>query len=505
MYIVTASEMYEIDRVAIEEKGLDGRILMENAGQAVTAQIKRHINQSDTIVLLVGSGNNGGDGFVIARYLLNQGYSVKVIQLVADQKLSSDASYHKQIWINFGGDVLLLTEIEDINVELEAASIIIDAMLGIGVNGALRSPFKEVVQAVNDSSTMVISIDLPSGLPADGGADEFIAVQSNYTYIIEAPKTSTFIASYASFYGEWTVVPIGLPTTTIKSLTNKRLWQAKDVRATLPNRSPFSHKGTHGKAIIVGGSMEMPGSITMTAKAALRSGAGLLTVATIPEVFTSIASQCTETTFHRLTGENGVITQQAIDLSGYTACAIGMGMGRSEQSRTFTLQLLEAASIPVIIDADGLDHIRNSLRMLAERQAPTILTPHPGEMARLLGCSVAEVVANSFDVAKQFAKTYRVYLVLKGATSIFTTPEGKQFVNMTGNAGLAKGGSGDTLTGIILAMLMQHQSVEAAIANSCFIHGAAADLLIKTNHSTYDLLATDVINALPSVFRTFLD
>lgn len=506
MYIVTATEMYELDRLAMEEKGLDGKILMENAGQAVAKKIKSHIKTEDIILILIGSGNNGGDGYVIARYLYNQGYSLRIIQLVPNEKITGDAAYHKHVLEQFGAEVELFEQMERKQLEgaIHQADILVDAMLGIGVKGSIRSPFKEMIKLINDAKNLTIAVDVPSGMPMDGTRAHDQIVRADYTYVIGAAKTSMFHASLAPNFGHWEVVEIGLPTEAFQQLTNKQIWGLNFVQATLPKRSPFSHKGTHGKGVIIGGSLEMPGSITMAAKAALRSGIGLLTVATVQEAIPSIAAQCTEATFYRLAGEHGTIVKQPMDLSGYDVCLIGMGMGRSAQSSAFTKQLLEETELPVVVDADGLNHIKDHLELLSKRKAPTILTPHPGEMATLLKVSVAEVVNHPFQVAKDFAKAYGVYLVLKGTYTIITTPEGKQWVNTTGNAGLAKGGSGDTLAGIIMAMIAQNQSLSAAIANSCFIHGKAAELLVEQSHSSYDLLATDVIEAIPSVIRTFL-
>ncbi|CQR48271.1 Bifunctional NAD(P)H-hydrate repair enzyme Nnr [Paraliobacillus sp. PM-2] len=505
MYIVTASEMYEIDRITMEEKGLDGSILMENAGQAVAEKIKQHISKNTSVLILVGSGNNGGDGYVIARSLYNQGYQIRIMQLVSDEKVVGDAAYHKRVLEHFGVNVERYDSTKAMEVMIEQADVIVDAMFGIGVKGSLRSPFKEVVTSVNASGCMTISVDIPSGVPADGGGSVEEVICADYTYIIEAPKLSAFLSKYAPYYGKWDVVQIGLPIRTISHQINRGVWQAENVQATLPKRLAFSHKGTHGKGIIVGGSGEMPGSITMTAKAALRSGVGLLTIATVERAISSVAAQCPEVTFHSLKGQEGEIINQPFDVLGYDACAIGMGMGRTEEAGLFTIQLLKKADIPMIIDADGLNHLNGRLELLSARESPTILTPHPGEMAALLECSVSEVMDCPFNLAKEFAQTYQVYLVLKGTYTIITTPTGKQWVNMTGNAGLAKGGSGDTLAGIMLALIMQKQSIESAIANSCFIHGKAADKLVNQTHSTYDLLATDVSDALPSVFRTFLD
>lgn len=503
MKIVTAKEMYEIDRIAMEEKGLHGCILMETAGRAIAEKVKKHTSKSNKIIVLVGSGNNGGDGFVIARTLFNQDYLVEVIQLVANDKIKGDALYHKNVYEQYGGIVHLYSI--DSHTVIEMADVIIDAMLGIGVHGKVRYPFNEIITTVNNSHNLIVSVDIPSGIPAENDPEFETAVKANFTYVIEAPKLSAFVTGYAPYYGEWEVVSIGLPIDAFESVRERRTWDQSDVTATLPKRDRFAHKGSHGKGLIIGGSRLMPGSVTMTAKAALRSGTGLLTIGTEKDAIPSIASQCSEATFIDLSAEDGWLgAVNAIKASNYDAIAIGMGMGREKATSEFTKQILREAKVPVLVDADGLSHIKDDLSILKGRSYPTIVTPHPGEMAMLLNCSIADVVASPFKVAKAFAEKYHVYLVLKGTYTIVTDPSGNQWINTTGNQGLAKAGSGDCLSGIILAMIMQDQAISDALSNSCYIHGKSAELLVEDSHSTYDLIATDVIEGIPSVFRAFL-
>lgn len=328
---------------------------------------------------------------------------------------------------------------------------------------------------------------------------------ADYTFVIEHPKPSTFLIDCNPFYGVWEIVKIGLPFTVFEKRNDCNVWEDKDVRSTLPRRSDYSHKGNHGKGLIIGGCLEMPGSVTMTALAALRSGAGLLTVGTVREAIPSIASNCVEATFHSIASREGYITgRPLINLSPYDAIAIGMGMGRSNDTALFTRSVLENADIPVLVDADGLYHIKGDLSLLAKRQNTTVLTPHPGEMAMLMDCTVSEILAKPFEVSKSFACTYGVFLVLKGVFTIITDPKGNQWINTTGNAGLAKGGSGDVLSGVILTLMMQNKTTHEALANGVFIHGKAAEAMVSHQHSSYDLLATDVINGLSSVFRTLI-
>ncbi|MFZ3578915.1 NAD(P)H-hydrate dehydratase [Virgibacillus sp. DJP39] len=495
MVIVTAKEMYDIDSYAMETIGYDGKLLMENAGRSVSEKMKVIISKHDQICILAGSGNNGGDGYVIARTLLNDGYNAYVIQIVPDEKIKGDVRYHKDVFVNCGGSTITTESLEEVSDYVQRASVVVDAMVGIGMKGMLREPISSIVSLVNQKPSKVIAVDIPTGLPADEGITDFHAIKADYTYIIEVAKMSVFVQQTNPFYGSWETVSIGIPSHSSPFNTNKNTWEEDDFRDSLPTRNQFSHKGKHGKGLAVGGSKEMPGSITMTAKAALRAGAGVLTIGTPEEVISSIASACLEATFLKLPKENA-----ALSLDKYDAIVAGMGIGREENANRIISDIIHNASCPVIIDADGLFHLKKDMESLKDRSAPTILTPHPGEMAMLMDCTIEEIVHAPFAHAKQFAESYGVYLLLKGKYSIITTPDGRQTVNRTGNPGLAKGGSGDVLSGIILSMVMQQQSIEEGLCNACYLHGKAADVCVDQGHSYYDLLATDIINSFPFVF-----
>ncbi|WP_430788642.1 NAD(P)H-hydrate dehydratase [Virgibacillus flavescens] len=499
MFIVTAKEMYDVDRHAVDSIGYDGRILMENAGRAISENMKSILSKHDQICILIGAGNNGGDGYVIARTLLNEAYSVNVVQVVPDEKITGDVRYHKDIFVKCGGTLNIVSTAEEAEKHVQSASVIIDAMLGIGVKGALREPIQSIVSLINQNAVKVIAVDIPTGLPSCEGVKEFQAIQADFTITIEAAKESAFIPHTAPYYGSIEIVKIGVPSQLFQMYTKKDTWEESDFKNTLPERNAFSHKGTHGKGLAIGGSKEMPGSIAMTAKAALRAGVGLVAIGTSEKVIQSIASACLEATFIELPKDS---TENVLQYDNYDAVAIGMGLGREKQAYDYVQNSLKQASCPLIIDADGLFHIKNNLDVLKDRSAATILTPHPGEMAMLMDCTIDEIVHAPFAHAKKFSREYGVYVVLKGKYTIITTPAGKQTVNHKGNPGLAKGGSGDVLTGVILSMVMQNQSIEEAICNACFLNGKAADACIEEGHSYYDLLATDVINGLPIVLRT---
>ncbi|MFD1453299.1 NAD(P)H-hydrate dehydratase [Oceanobacillus sojae] len=503
MYIVTAEEMYRVDRETIGTIGLDAKILMENAGREASREIEKRISKENKIVILIGSGNNGGDGFVIARVLLEAGYPVKTIQVAPDEKITGDVAYHKKIYRQFGGRVEQYQESVS-ETALKEADVIIDAMLGIGVRGELRGDILTAVRQVNEKNDYVISIDIPSGLPAEEGSPVFQAVKADATIMIGAVKQSAVCQHTSSYFGEWIIADIGFPQSLFEKQTKRRLWTTSSFQESFPKREENSHKGDHGRGLIIGGSQFMPGSVLMTTRAALRTGAGLLTTASVKDVISMIAGNNPEAMYISTTEKNGYIAGiDNIDLSSFDAIAVGIGIGRREETGKEILPTLLRYKGPIVVDADGLYHLKSYLTDFGARQAPLILTPHPGELAALMDISVSDLLLEPFRYSADFAKKFNCYLVLKGKHTIITDPGGNQTVESSGNPGLAKGGSGDVLTGMILAMIMQSKSFFAGINNACFLHGKSADLLVQEKHSEQDLLAGDVIQGIPKAIRTF--
>lgn len=501
MFIVTAKEMYDIDRYTIEEIGLPGKLLMENAGREVFRNLLPLVDETDRITVFVGAGNNGGDGFVIARYLLEAGFDVNIAQVVPDEKIRGDALEHKQILLNSGWKVRT-TEIEELDGLLNSTDVIIDALIGIGVKGMIREPFASIIEKINGSNAKVISVDIPSGLPADEGVQVDLAVEADYTFVIGAAKMTAFLPATSEYYGKWKVVDIGFSRKTIGKFTNRKYYGIKELKNTLPKRKISSHKRDHGRGLLIGGNASMPGAITMSTRAALVAGAGLITAATLKENIPIVASLIPEAIVYGMNSSDGkIVDDEHLNFSDYDAVAIGIGIGRNEEIKDLLTRVLEKAKCPVIVDADGLYHLKSLLPKLKTRKEPTIVTPHAGEMARLLDISVEELLEKPFYYSRNFAKNYGVYVVLKGKHTIITSPFNEQVVESSGNPGLAKGGSGDVLTGIVTAMVMQDQPIFAAISNACLIHGKSADIAVEQKHSEYDLVATDVIAWLPEVYR----
>ncbi|MGX1983183.1 NAD(P)H-hydrate epimerase [Thermolongibacillus altinsuensis] len=500
MRIVTASEMYAIDRDTIERIGMSEESLMENAGQAVARALLERLHPSMRIAVLAGTGNNGGDGFVVARMLKSYGYCTDVWLIPPKEKVKGAAKKALDIYENAGYEVKLYSGNEQTFVEQIAHyDVIVDALLGIGVQGAVRSPYKEIIDMVNRTNASVYAIDVPSGIPADGGAAD-TAVRADVTITIQCPKLSAYTFPTADYYGELVVVDIGIPPLSVaRNAEFRSTWEEADVVRTLPKRQKSSHKGTYGKALVIGGSKRMTGAVTFTAKAALRSGAGLLTMAIPEAIYSVVANRIPEAMYYPCSSHDGYFSGE-IDLShlDVDAIAVGPGIGRTEGTKNVVKTVL-SHDVPVVLDADALFFWNEYAPFVRKRSAATIVTPHPGEMARMLGVSIREVENDRFGVAKRLAMEYGIYVVLKGPYTIVTTPDGMQYVNTTGNPALAKGGSGDVLTGMIVAFLMQHRSIQEAISNAVWIHGKAADFLVEKGHSQLDVLATDVIEEIPNV------
>lgn len=500
MRIVTASEMYAIDRYTTEQIGISEDSLMENAGQAVARVLCERIQPTARIAVLTGTGNNGGDGFVVAGVLKSYGYMTDLWLIPPKEKVKGAAKKALEIYENLGYEVKnYIGNEQEFFEQIHRYDVLIDAMLGIGVKGSVKSPYKEIIDKVNQIDKLTVyAVDIPSGVPADGGEVE-TAIRADVTITIQCPKLSAYTFPTADYYGELIVVDIGIPPRALENVSFRQIWTKEDVKQTLPARKRSSHKGTHGKALVIGGARPMPGAITLTAKAALRSGAGLLMMAIPDDIYSVVANRIPEAMLFPCRAENGYFVG-AIDFAsfGMDAIAVGPGMGRTEGTKRIVQTVLEQ-NVPVVLDADALFFWNEYASLLKKRTKPTVVTPHPGEMARMLQLSIQDVEQHRFQISKQFAMDYGMYVVLKGPYTIVTTPDGKQYVNTTGNPALAKGGSGDVLTGIIVAFLMQHDSVQAAVSNAVWVHGKTADFLVQKGHSPFSVLATDVIDAISPV------
>ncbi len=488
MRILNAEQMREADRRAIEEIGIPSIVLMENAGRQVVAVMEAAFEELSErrVAILCGRGNNGGDGFVVARTLRQRDVEVSVFLVGRLGDVRGDARTNLESLGRLGMPVVEISGQQDWELhasEVTAHDIIVDAIVGTGLKVPLAGLIETIVDDVNASPVPVVSIDLPSGVSADTHEIIGPAIQAALTVTLGAPKLPLVLAPARELAGDLAVADIGIPENVIDAVEGPdiRLLTADELRPLVPPRSRDAHKGTFGHVLVVAGSRGKTGAAHLTACGALRSGAGLVTVATPRSCQAVVASLGAEYMTEGLaeTPEGGVSAfalDEALRLPG-TVIAVGPGLGGGEAVAAFTAGLVERAAVPLVLDADAINAFAGEPGRLTARDGQTVVvTPHPGEMARLLGIPTGEVQAHRLETARMLAATRRLYVVLKGHRTIIATPEGRAFINATGNPGMATGGTGDVLTGMIAAWLAQLGDPVTACCLAVHLHGAAGDL-----------------------------
>jgi ADP-dependent NAD(P)H-hydrate dehydratase / NAD(P)H-hydrate epimerase len=502
MKILTAAEMRRADEVSSDRFGIPSLELMEHAGHAVARFILREFPQYRRIVVLCGKGNNGGDGFVAARWLAEAGCEVSVVLLADPTEVKGDARamLHKL--------PVPPMAMEAAHSAFSHAQLIVDAVLGTGFQPPMRGAAVAMGKLLEDHPHLpVVAVDLPSGWDADSRSFSTPgAYRADAVVTFTAPK----LAHISGFLtrGPIVVAPIGSPAEAVESTTGLTWAGASKVIADRL-RPPNSNKGRFGHVLVIGGARGKSGAPAMSSLAALRTGAGLVTAAVAESILPTVAAVAPELmTEALLEGEKGEISSNNLEpelfyslLEKIDVIAVGPGMGQEPEAVKFFLGLLERARAPMVIDADALNAIAANPGVLNGRGRLLVLTPHPGEMARLVRKSVAEVEADREGIARQFATSHSVTLVLKGWRTLIAHPDGSMAISNTGNPGMAKGGSGDILTGIVAAMLAQYpeqpaQAVEAAV----YLHGLAADFAVR-RQDQHTLLATDTVAHLYEAFR----
>lgn len=476
MWIYNESDIRDADNTAAKN-GLLGNTLMELAGRGLFEKIKNIIMRTDRILLLCGRGNNGGDGIVLARYLKQAGYDVQLI-FPFGEPMTDPAKEHFLYYKSLG--YTSAKEVGNQNYDT-----IVDALLGVGTRLPLNKPFQNLLEWCNRQKALRIAIDLPTGILADRGEVE-IAFKAHYTFSLHGYKPATFLSPSYQYFGKVESVDIGLP-----HKSNWRIWTAEDVNRTLHKREDDSHKGTFGTGLLVAGTDEMPGSALLAGLGAMKIGIGKLTIATSSYVAGIIATKLPEATF--LHGGLQALATNSFP-TNIKAMAIGPGL-TDEHVIEHLLEKVWGFDMPIILDAGALYK-----RTYTTRKAPVIITPHPGEFSRLTGYSVKEIQANRLHLASTYAKENNLIVVLKGARTVIAYPDGTGFINTTGNAALAKGGSGDTLTGMILGLICSEDDIKSALNNAVYLHGSCADELVRDNNER-TIVASDLTSELGAVLN----
>jgi len=514
MKVLTGTQMAELDRHAIAELGLPSLVLMENAGRAVVAELcARHPDLAQKkIVIIIGKGNNGGDGLVVARRLLDLGASVEVHALCSPKEFSAETRHQAEILHKLGFALQHHVKPKDVSKlagALADADIVIDGLFGTGFRGAARDLAAAAIELINVSPAFVCAIDIPSGVEADTGHVLGPAVYADLTVTFELPKLGLLLYPGRQYVGELVIAPIGYPRMLIEQYASTMTFvDAQWVRERLPARHPYSHKGDYGKVVVVAGSRGYTGAAALCAEAALRAGAGLVYLAVPESLLPAMEAKLTEVIKLGLPDVDGALARGALEKilefsQDKDVLVVGPGLGRHPQTVKTVHQLIVQASKLLVVDADGLNALGTAAeKLLAQRTAPTVLTPHPGELSRLIAKSVDEIEADRVGIARETAKQLHSVVVLKGVPTVIATPDGEVFINSTGNSGLASGGSGDVLTGCLGGLLAQGLDSITASVCAVYLHGRAADLL-KPELGERGMIAGDVLRALPRALREF--
>lgn len=510
MILVTAEQMKLCDEQAMHAIGIPGAVLMENAGRGCVSLIEQILDDvvDRSIVVLAGKGNNGGDGFVIARYLLERGADVITYLIGSLNDVKGDAAIYLRILQNIGHTVTALDSLTDLELP-ESSVLVIDALIGTGQKGAARGLIADVIESVNDSFLPVLAIDAPSGIAIDTGAVPGVAIRAGWTATLATPKPGLLLPPAKSHVGDLHVIDIGMPYQILEQ-SGSVLYEVEEdaIFDLLPNRPTDAHKGMCGTVSVIAGSLGMTGAASLATAATLRSGAGKTILGIpktlhasvgglLPEVMTTLFDDAEQ----GYLGDNACAALVAFAALGEVHL-LGPGLGRHDATGILIRELVPQLSQPVVIDADALFALEGNLDILAHVQVDCVITPHIGEFATLLGMRNDEVLADRLNLASTFAVTHGVTVVLKAHPTVIALPNARLYINGTGNAGMATAGSGDVLTGVIAGLMAQGISgADAALAGT-WIHGMAGDLAAK-EQGKIGMIATDILTHIPIALKYF--
>lgn len=510
MKVISAESMQRLDRRAIEECGIPGLTLMENAGMGCAKEIVARYGAcpEPRAAIMSGKGNNGGDGYVIARLLRERGWHVAVFVLARRDEIKGDARTN----LDRLAGIPLVFYPEEVDRErcgrdLRDATVIVDALLGIGLKSQVTGLYAEIIGMINNSGKPVVSVDIPSGIDATTGTVLGCAVTADLTVTFAAAKCGHVLHPGAEYSGALRNVDIGIPEELTASAEGYEFLDGDAVKPLLKRRSRSAHKGDGGHCLIIAGSTGMSGAAAMAANSAVRAGAGLVTLAAPAGINQILATKTTEVmTIPLADGGSGHLCSAAKEtiekaMAGKNVVAMGPGIGRSPEAAQLIRELSASITLPLIIDADGLNALSEDTGLLLARKSDiVILTPHPGEMSRLAGLPISQVEEDRIGIARGLAVKHRVFLILKGARTIIAAPDGSVAINGSGNPGMATGGMGDVLTGVLAALIAQGYDPFTACRLGVFIHGFAADLVAREK-GEIGISAVDVQERLPYAIK----
>lgn len=516
MYIVTANEMQEMDRQTIESFGIPGRVLMEAAGRGATwFMLDRFPDLAGkSVAVVAGRGNNGGDGHVIARYLSHRRIDVTVYLLAERSKVAGDAAANLDLLDPLNIPVVEVPEAAafgKIKGQMSHHDIFVDAILGTGLKSDVRGFLKDAIVFINGLNKPVFAVDMPSGLNSDTGQICGECIRADATATFAFAKIGHFIYPGAGLCGSLKIIDIGIPPHITEAVGPQQYLLSDDrIRHIFQSREPDAHKGRAGHLLVVAGSAGKTGAAAMTSTSAIRVGAGLVTLGIASSLNPILETQVVEAMTSPLPElPGGILGETALEavkklMEGKQCLALGPGLGQEPETRKLVQQLLSDSMIPMVIDADGLNNLAVDIQILKSKQVPVVLTPHPGEMARLLATGVQAIQDDRIGTAREFAVKFDVHVVLKGAHTVIAHPTGRAYVNTTGNAGMASGGMGDVLTGVIAGLIIQGYDMEQACQLGVYLHGAAADSL-QRKVGPVGYLATEVMDRIPGEIKRITD
>lgn len=514
MKVLTSSEMRKIDEYSIKNLGIPGCVLMENAGVGIMDIFKKLFIEVEGIyvTILCGKGNNGGDGFVLARHLLNHGAGVSVFLLGNKSEIKGDAKINFSVAEKIKVSIVELENSKSLiklKKSLLDSDVVVDAIFGTGFKGSVKGIAKEVIEMTNEFAPFVISIDCPSGLDCDNGQIGGKCIQADLTATMALMKRGLLLYPGRNYAGEIHVIDIGIPSDLANKFNIKvSLLNGENIKVLFPERKRDAHKGDFGSVFVLAGSVGMTGAASMTALSAQRAGAGLVTLG-IPESLNEILEvKLTEVMTKPLpeTNEKSISLNAeniiGLFLRNSDVLALGPGLSLHPETIEVVHRIVSGIEIPLVIDADGLNALALKPKILkkSSRDANIVLTPHPGEMARLLGCRVEDIQKDRVSSAQKAANLFNSVVVLKGAPTIISEPDGTSWINSTGNPGMATGGSGDILCGLIAGFIAQGFTPSEAARVGVYLHGLAGDIAAMEK-TEYGMIASDILEKIPEAMR----
>lgn len=476
MYILTNAEMKEAERIAIEEKGIPSLILMENAARGAAEVILE--NDPESVIVFAGKGNNGGDGLAIARMLITNGIKTRILFVGEKEKATCDCKTNLEILEKYNADIVYSTD----DIDITKYDIVVDALIGTGLSRKLNDKYIDLVNIINKGK-FIISVDCPTGVNSDTGSDYGIAVNADITVTFHLPKIGLLLYPAYSHLGKLIVKNIGAPYT-----EKYNTFIIDDPKSLLPKRKADSNKGTYGKALFISGCDTMAGAAVINGTSAYMAGCGLVNICSTPHVISVI---------HNTLPEAVTTYRENLDLNYGKVIGIGSGLSISNESKCLVEYTLRNSTVPVVADADALNIIAANPYL---KQYTSVITPHIKEMSELTGLSIEYIKRSIVSVAKDYASDYNTVVVLKDSHSVIASPDGRVCINITGTSAMSKGGSGDSLTGVITGLIAQGLDCFTASCLGAYINGKAGEIAEKEK-SSYSVLALDISRAIPQAIK----